>query len=192
MRIDINNPSANKKYGIPADNPFAKSNEGYREEIYAYGMRNPWRMNFDNQTGMLWAGDVGQNKLEEIDIIDKGGNYGWRLMEAEDCFKSENCNTQGLINPITSYKQGSKTGNSVTGGYVCRDKNLPALNGKYIYGDFVSGNIWALTYSGKKAVNNELIAKLSGGLSSFGEDSKHNLFVLAYGPGKVYKLTASK
>ncbi|MCW3107466.1 MAG: glucose sorbosone dehydrogenase, partial [Segetibacter sp.] len=111
---------------------------------------------------------------------------------AEDCFKSDNCNTEGLITPIISYKQGSNTGNSVTGGYVCRDKNLPALNGKYIYGDFVSGNIWALTYTGKKAVNNELIGKLLGGLSSFGEDSKHNLFLLAYGTGKVYKLTASR
>ena len=113
-------------------------------------------------------------------------------MEADDCFKSENCNTEGLITPITSYKQGSSTGNSVTGGYVCRDKNLPGLNGKYIYGDFVSGNIWALSYSGKKAVSNNQIAKLSGGLSSFGEDSKHNLYVLAYGTGKVYKFTAGK
>ncbi len=93
---------------------------------------------------------------------------------------------------ITSYKQGSRTGSSVTGGYVCRDKNLPGLVGKYIYGDFVSGNIWALTYSEKKAVNNELIGKLSGGLSSFGEDSKHNLFLLAYGPGKVYKFAGSQ
>lgn len=192
LRIDVNKSSASLKYGIPADNPFKNNTEGFREEIYAYGMRNPWRFNFDRQTGLLWAGDVGQNKIEEIDIIEKGGNYGWRIMEAEDCFKSDNCNTEGLITPIISYKQGSNTGNSVTGGYVCRDKNLPALNGKYIYGDFVSGNIWALMYSGKKAVNNELIGKLSGGLSSFGEDSKHNLFLLAYGTGKVYKLTASR
>lgn len=191
LRIDVNSTASNLKYGIPADNPFKNNSEGFREEIYAYGMRNPWRFNFDRQTGMLWAGDVGQNKIEEIDIIEKGGNYGWRVMEADECFKSANCDTAGLINPITSYKQGGSTGNSVTGGYVCRDRNLPGLTGKYIYGDFVSGNIWALTYSGKKAVNNVQIAKLSGGLSSFGEDSKHNLFLLAYGTGKVYKLTAT-
>jgi hypothetical protein len=141
---------------------------------------------------MLWAGDVGQNKIEEIDIIENGGNYGWRIMEAEECFKSASCNTEGLVNPITSYQQGSSTGNSVTGGYVCYDNNLPGLKGKYIYGDFVSGNIWALTYSGKKAVKNDLIEKISGGLSSFGEDSKHNLYALSYGTGKVYELTASK
>ncbi|MCW3114169.1 MAG: glucose sorbosone dehydrogenase [Segetibacter sp.] len=192
LRIDVNKSSANLKYGIPADNPFANNNEGFREEIYAYGLRNPWRFNFDRQTGMLWAGDVGQNKIEEIDIIEKGGNYGWRIMEADDCFKPDDCDKQGLITPITSYKQGSSTGNSVTGGYVCRDKNLPGLNGKYVYGDFVSGNIWALTYDQKKAVQNELIGKLSGGLSSFGEDSQHNLYVLSYGPGKIYKLTSGK
>ncbi|MGI8635784.1 MAG: PQQ-dependent sugar dehydrogenase [Segetibacter sp.] len=187
LRIDVNRPSGSWQYSIPADNPFINSKEGFREEIYAYGMRNPWRFSFDRETGMLWAGDVGQNKIEEVDIIEKGGNYGWHIMEADECFKSDTCNTDGLINPIISYKQGSSTGNAVTGGYVCRDKNLPELAGKYIYGDFVSGNIWALSYNGKKAVKNDLIAKLSGGLSSFGEDSKHNLFVLAYGTGKVYK-----
>lgn len=192
LRIDVNKSSANSRYSIPADNPFVGNKEGFREEIYAYGLRNPWRFNFDRQTGMLWAGDVGQNKIEEIDIIEKGGNYGWKIMEADECFKSDECDKQGLITPITSYKQGSSTGNSVTGGYVCRDKNLPGLNGKYVYGDFVSGNIWALTHNEKKAVQNELIGKLSGGLSSFGEDSQHNLYLLSYGPGKIYKLTPAK
>lgn len=192
LRIDVNKTSPNQKYGIPSDNPFVNNKEGLREEIYAVGMRNPWRFSFDRKTGVLWAGDVGQNKIEEIDIIEKGGNYGWRVMEADECFKSDNCTTEGLITPITSYKQGSNTGNSVTGGYVCYDKNLPELNGKYVYGDFVSGNIWALTYNGKKAVSNNQIAKLSGGLSSFGEDSKHNLYVLSYGTGKIYKLAANK
>jgi len=192
LRIDVNNPSANLKYGIPADNPFKGNKDGFREEIYAYGMRNPWRFNFDRETGSLWAGDVGQNKIEEVDIIEKGGNYGWNIMEADECYKSGNCDTSGLILPIVSYEQGSNTGRSITGGYVCRDKNLPGLHGKYIYGDFVSGNIWVLTYSGKKAVKNELLTNLSGGLSSFGEDSKSNLYVLAYGTGKVYKIKGSK
>lgn len=192
LRIDVNKPSGDRNYSIPADNPFAGNKEGFREEIFAYGMRNPWRFNFDRHTGALWAGDVGQNKIEEIDIIEKGGNYGWRIMEADDCFKSDDCDKKGLSNPIWSYEQGSNTGRSVTGGYVCRDKNLPELNGKYIFGDFVSGNIWALTYSAKKAVNNELITRLSDGLSSFGEDSNNNLYVLAYGEGKIYKIIQGK
>ncbi|HVG13430.1 MAG TPA: PQQ-dependent sugar dehydrogenase [Chitinophagaceae bacterium] len=192
LRIDVNKASGDLKYSIPADNPFRNNNEGFRQEIFALGMRNPWRFNFDRQTGLLWAGDVGQNKIEEVDIIENGGNYGWPIMEADECFRPKDCTSAGLIKPITSYPQGSSTGKSITGGYVCRDKKLPGLVGKYIYGDFVSGNIWALTHSGKKAVSNELIATLSGGLSSFGEDSKHSLFLLAYGDGKVYKFGAGK
>ncbi|WP_018616276.1 PQQ-dependent sugar dehydrogenase [Segetibacter koreensis] len=192
LRIDVNNPSGNVPYSIPADNPFKGNKDGFREEIYAYGMRNPWRFSFDRETGALWAGDVGQDKIEEVDLIEKGGNYGWHIMEADECFKSDNCDKSGLIDPIWSYHQGSETGRSVTGGYVCRDKNLGDLDGKYIFGDFVSGNIWALTYSGKKAVKNELITRLSDGLSSFGEDSNNNLYVLAYGAGKIYKITSKQ
>jgi glucose/arabinose dehydrogenase len=188
LRIDVNKSSGGKKYSIPVDNPFSGNVNGYREEIYAYGLRNPWRFNFDDETGWLWAGDVGQNEIEEIDIVDKGGNYGWRIMEAEECFKSKNCDKENLILPIWSYRQGANTGRSVTGGYVCHDKNLKGLEGKYVYGDFVSGNIWALSHLGKKAIKNELVATLSGGLSSFGEDEKKNLYVLAYSSGKVYRL----
>ena len=190
LRIDVNNSSGSRMYTIPSDNPYKGNKENYREEIYAYGLRNAWRFNFDYETGLLWAGDVGQNKIEEIDIVEKGGNYGWRIMEADECFGSRNCDKENYMLPIWSYQQSSSTGKSVTGGYVCRDKNLPGLDGKYVYGDYVSGNIWALTYAGKKAVSNQLIAKLSDGLSSFGEDSKKNLYILAYSNGKIYKLVA--
>jgi glucose/arabinose dehydrogenase len=192
MRIDVDKKEGDLNYAIPADNPFASNQEGFRKEIYAYGLRNVWRFNFDRQTGMLWAGDVGQNKIEEVDIIEKGGNYGWKIMEANECFKEQNCDKTGLILPVYSYEQGFSTGRSVTGGFVCRDKNLPALNGKYVYGDYVTGNIWALTYSGNKAVSNSLLGTIDGGLSSFGEDSKSNLYLLSYGPGKIYKFTAAK
>jgi len=188
LRIDVNKSSGGKKYSIPPDNPFSGNAKGYREEIFAYGLRNASRFNFDNETGRLWAGDVGQNEIEEIDIVEKGGNYGWRIMEAEKCFKPQNCNKENLILPVWSYRQGASTGRSITGGYVCHDKNLRGLEGKYVYGDFVSGNIWALSYSGKKAIKNELLATLSDGLSSFGEDEKKNLYVLAYSRGKVYRL----
>ena len=192
LRIDVNKRASDRNYGIPADNPFIGNKEGYREEIYAYGMRNPWRFNFDRQTGKLWAGDVGQNKFEEIDIIEKGGNYGWRIMEANECYRTRTCDPAALKPPVWSYLQGTDTGTSVTGGYVCRDKSLPGLTGRYIYGDFVTGNIWALTHADGKAIKNELIAKNSGGLPSFGEDSKRNLYVLSYDPGKIYRFTARK
>jgi glucose/arabinose dehydrogenase len=188
LRIDVNKSSGSSKYGIPADNPYKENKLGYREEIYAYGMRNPWRFTFDRVTGQLWAGDVGQNEFEEIDIIENGGNYGWRIMEANKCYRSETCTKDALKAPIFHYRQGSDTGSSITGGYICRDKSLPSLTAKYIYGDFVTGNIWALTHANKKAVKNELIARISGGLPSFGEDSKGNLYVISYNPGKIYRL----
>jgi glucose/arabinose dehydrogenase len=191
LRIDVNTSSGTMKYGIPADNPFKGNKDGFREEVYAYGMRNPWRFCFDRATGQLWAGDVGQNEFEEIDIIEKGGNYGWRIMEANKCYRTETCEKSNLRSPIFHYRQGAETGRSITGGYVCRDKNLAALTGKYIYGDFVTGNIWALTHANNKAVKNELIATISGGLPSFGEDNKNNLYVLSYNPGKIYRLKSN-
>jgi glucose/arabinose dehydrogenase len=187
LRIDVNKSSQTLKYGIPSDNPFHGNKEGFREEVYAYGMRNPWRFGFDRVTGQLWAGDVGQNEFEEIDLIEKGGNYGWRIMEADKCYRTETCDKTNLKSPIFHYKQAPETGRSITGGYVCRDRSLAELNGKYVYGDFVTGNIWALTHANNKAVKNELIATISGGLPSFGEDSKQNLYVLSYNPGKIYK-----
>jgi len=188
LRIDVNKAGTGTKYAIPADNPFKGNKEGFREEIYSYGMRNPWRFSFDHATGLLWAGDVGQDKIEEIDIIEKGGNYGWNIMEANECFKSDNCDKTGLLLPVYSYEHGI-LGSCITGGYVCHDKNLPALAGQYIYGDYTSGDLWALTYADKKAIKNELIGKVaSGSLSSFGEDNKNNLYMLNYNDGKIYKL----
>lgn len=192
LRIDVNKTSGTLPYAIPADNPYRGNGEGLREEIYAYGLRNVWRFNFDRTTGLLWASDVGQNRIEEVDVVEKGGNYGWRIMEAEECFKQEDCDKKDLILPVFSYEQGAATGRSITGGYVCRDKALPGLTGKYIYGDFVSGNIWALTTEGKKAVKNQLVTQLNGGLSSFGEDSKNGLYVLNYSEGKIYKFIPGK
>lgn len=192
LRIDVNKTEGNLKYGIPNDNPYKNNADGYRPEIFAYGLRNPWRMSFDRVTGALWAGDVGQNKIEEISVIENGGNYGWRIMEAGECFNAQNCDKSNLKMPVYAYQQGSETGRSVTGGYVVRDKNLTGLAGKYIYGDFVSGNIWALTFANNQPVKNELITKLDNGLSSFGEDSKNNLYVMAYGSGKIFKFSPVK
>jgi glucose/arabinose dehydrogenase len=191
LRIDVSGAgTAGMPYRIPADNPFKGNTNGSREEIYAYGLRNPWRFNVDRETGLIWAADVGQDKIEEIDIIEKGGNYGWNLMEGNDCYIS-GCDKNGLQLPVFTYSHGA-AGSSITGGYVCRDKNLPGLTGKYIYGDYVSGNIWALSYSDKNAGQNDLLGKVGGGsLSSFGEDSNSNLYVLNYSDGKIYKFVAA-
>lgn len=189
LRIDVNSSSGSRNYSIPADNPFAGNSEGYREEIYAYGLRNPWKFSFDKQTGTLWAADVGQNKLEEIDIIRNGGNYGWRVMEGTDCFKpSSNCDQSGLVLPVHEYVRSE--GVSVTGGFVYRGKQLPALQGKYIYGDYASGKIWALTVDGNgKKTDNVLLLTTGFPLATFGEDQENELLVLSYGnDGKIYRL----
>lgn len=189
IRIDVNQASGNRNYGIPADNPYRGNNNGYKEEIYAYGLRNAWRFSFDNETNRLYAADVGQNKIEEVNIIENGGNYGWRIMEAMECFKPEdNCNKTGLIMPIHQYLQATGAGRSVTGGYVYRGKELPDLQGKYIYGDYQSGNIWALNYDGNKVTSNDLLMGTRILISSFGEDKNKELYVLSHSDGKIFKL----
>lgn len=186
LRIDVNKTSGGLKYAIPADNPFKGNKQGYREEIFAHGLRNPWRFSFDKTTGDLWAGDVGQNKIEEIDIIKKGENYGWNVMEADECFKSANCKTQGLALPVWSYQQGPETGSSVTGGHVYRGKMLAGLQGKYVYADYVTGNIWALIPAAGGKYDNSLLLKHPGTISSFGEDVNNELYVCSYSDGKIY------
>lgn len=188
LRIDVNKTAGTLKYSIPADNPFKSNSQGFREEIFAYGIRNPWRFSFDKTTGKLWVGDVGQNKIEEINIVTKGGNYGWNIMEAEDCYGSANCDTENLILPVWSYRQGPQTGNSVTGGFVYRGKSIRSLQGKYIYGDYVTGNIWALTTSSGGKYTNAFLTKHKGMISSFGEDAKNELYICSYGDGKIYKI----
>ncbi|GAB3518112.1 PQQ-dependent sugar dehydrogenase [Emticicia fontis] len=185
LRIDVN---MEDRYGIPKDNPYAGNTEGFREEIYAYGLRNPWRFSFDEATNNLWVADVGQNEVEEVDIITKGGNYGWRIKEGDDCFDStSNCEQANLVAPVWSYRQGYK-GRSVTGGFVYRGKKLPDLVGKYVFGDYVSGKLWSIRYNGSKATDSgDKIANVSS-ISAFGEDANKELYILNYSSGKVYTL----
>lgn len=184
LRIDVDGGSP---YAIPPDNPFVGNPDGYREEIYAYGLRNPWRISFDPETNRLWAGDVGQNAYEEIDIIEKGGNYGWDVMEGFHCFEPRtNCDQTGLVMPVWEYPHSQ--GGSVTGGYVYRGPSAPSLAGRYVYADFVSGRIWALTYENGQAENEDLF-DTNLNISSFGIDEDGELYVLAF-DGNVYRLTA--
>jgi uncharacterized repeat protein (TIGR03806 family) len=182
LRIDIDGQSP---YSIPKDNPFASSTTA-RREIYAYGLRNPWRFSFDRDTGDLWTGDVGQNSYEEINLITSGKNYGWNTMEGKHCFQNRPCQTAAFTDPVHEY--GRSEGFSVTGGYVYRGKLIPSLFGKYVFGDFGSGKIWALQLSRNIATKSEQLLATSHNISSFGEDSEGEIYVLDHS-GKLLKIT---
>ncbi|MDH5633261.1 MAG: PQQ-dependent sugar dehydrogenase [Gammaproteobacteria bacterium] len=203
LRIDVDKQDKNTAYAIPTDNPFV-GKTGARPEIWAYGLRNPWRFSFDRHSGELYAADVGQDEVEEINIIEKGKNYGWRIMEGPQCTPDINpdCNKKGLSLPIYSYRHN--VGRSITGGHVYRGKNIPSLCGSYVYGDFVSQGIWALRYKdGKVIVHKTLFDPQSllklvidffddDGLliSSFGEDEDGELYVASYQSGRVFRIVA--
>ncbi|MGX5819672.1 PQQ-dependent sugar dehydrogenase [Chitinophaga lutea] len=193
LRIDVNG----SPYNIPKDNPFTNK-AGARGEIWAYGLRNPWRISFDKANGRLFAGDVGQNKYEEVDVIKKGGNYGWRIMEGYHEFNvPDGADKSKLIEPIHEYDHND--GISITGGYVYRGKAIPALTGKYVFGDY-NGKTWTLTQKGNKWDRSDLIFqnKPEGNvqLLSWGQDDAHELYMLITIPqgggapakGFVYKL----
>ena len=184
LRIDVDRGNP---YGIPMDNPFAQ--DGGRPEIYAVGLRNPWRFSFDVKTGNLWVADVGQYKWEEIDLVTRGGNYGWRVMEGTHCFlPSTDCRTTPFKLPVSEYfhDQGRC---SITGGYVYRGRLIQGLAGAYVYGDFCSGEIFALQHPSRDQPLNEprviLITSLQ--ISSFGEDAAGELYVLDH-KGGVHRL----
>ncbi len=184
LRIDVDRPQSGKAYGIPPDNRFARG--GGAPEVWAYGLRNPWRFSVDPVTGQMWAGDVGQNRFEEIDIIVPGGNYGWNLMEGATCFSpSSACDRTGLQMPVAVY--GRADGCSVTGGYVYRGQRLPSLYGAYVFGDFCSGKVWALRHNGTAVVEGPvLIADTGLSISSFGEDADRELYIVDHNGG-IYR-----
>ena len=197
IRIDVDRTSENLEYGIPPDNPFAGSPDGERPEIWAYGLRNPWRFSFDRETGSLWVGDVGQNAWEEINLIERGGNYGWNILEGTHCFlPASGCDSSGTILPVAEY--GHNLGCSITGGHVYRGPDMPALadlQGVYIYGDFCSGRIWGLRV-GKYSTDDltpgdQIIGRADGQISSFGEDSSGNVYVVMFG-GQIHRIVLAE
>jgi len=180
LRIDVNKSSIGGGYGIPAENPFSGNSLGHREEIYAYGFRNPWRFSFD-AAGMLWVGDVGQDRREEIDLVEKGKNYGWNIMEGTLPYDPPSgVNQTGLEPPVYEYDR--TLGGSITGGYVYNGPDSP-LTGYYIYGDYVSGRIWALS----RSYENYLLVDSNLPISSFGVDGNNNLYICSY-DGRIYEL----
>jgi glucose/arabinose dehydrogenase/sugar lactone lactonase YvrE len=181
LRIDVSKKGDGKPYAIPADNPFTKVARA-KPEIWAYGLRNVWRMSFDRDTGRLWAADVGQNLWEEIDHIERGGNYGWSLREGLHSFGPGGSGPRSdLIDPIWEYHHD--VGKSITGGHVYRGTKTPALKGLYLHGDYVAGKIWGLKYDDKlkRVTANHVLRPGGFPIYSFGEDEK----------GEVYFLTST-
>jgi len=187
LRLDVDHPDTGKQYGIPADNPFiVTGGSGRRGEIWAYGLRNPWRFSFDPANGRLWAGDVGQDQVEEIDIIQKGKNYGWNIMEGSSCFKPQKgCDTTGLTMPVVDYHHD--VGVCVIGGYVYRGTRLSDLAGAYIYADYGSGRIWALRYDGVNPPVNEELMHSGMPVTSFGVDRNNELYLCVF-DGQIYRI----
>lgn len=189
LRIDVDNATASEPYTIPDDNPFVGNADNFREEIFAYGLRNPWRFSIDPQTGDIWAGDVGQGAREEIDLIEKGKHYGWDIMEASLCFEPRNaCITTGLTTPVWEYNRNE--GISVTGGHVYRGTRVPEISGKYIYADYVTGRIWALTVSDNDTTNVE-IARATFNVPAFGVSEIGELFIAGF-DGKLHRFVETQ
>ena len=188
LRIDVDNPAnpGVQEYSSPADNPYVASNG--RDEIYAIGLRNPWRWSFDRVSGQLVLGDVGQNNLEEVDVVVNGGNYGWRCREGTSIYNPSGC-SDAYLPPI--YEYDHTVGNSITGGFVYRGTLFPALVGAYIFSDYYPGPIWALRNPYTSAVVSELIDNAitsSSYISSFAEDSDGELYLVSRVDGLIYKL----
>ena len=192
LRIDVDKRSKDLNYAIPADNPFVDVKEA-RPEIFAYGFRNVWRLSFDRETGALYAADVGQNIWEEINIVKKGGNYGWNLREGKHKFGDKGAEANdNLIEPIFEYHHD--VGKSITGGHVYRGSAVPSLKGMYMYADYVSGKVWALEHTQEgEIIGNHEIKSMNLPIITFGEDEQGEVYLTTQlGGGIIYKFAAPK
>ena len=184
----------NQAYAIPGDNPFI-DNPAYRPEIWALGLRNPWRFSFDRVSGDSFIADVGQNRWEEINFQPAdspgGQNYGWNIMEGEECYGPGSCVAEGLTLPVFVYPIFSSSDCSITGGHVYRGEAIPALDGVYIYGDFCSGSIWGLVQDGD-GWSSGLLASTDFRISAFGEDENGEVYVADMVGGNIYQITVPK
>lgn len=186
LRIDVRTTTPGLAYGIPPTNPFVGA-IGARPEIYAYGLRNPWRFSFDRVGGALWLGDVGQNEREEIDVVTRGGNYGWKAREGSVPHTASEQGRGPFIEPLHEYDHG--TGSCIIGGYVYRGRAMPSLEGAYIYADYAAGQVWALSSDGAHVTSNVELINLPG-VSSFGEDADGELLVCRHKLGRIQRLVS--
>ena len=187
LRIDVD--ADGREYAVPADNPFA-STDGM-DEIWHYGLRNPWRLSFDRATGDLWIGDVGQNQWEEVDVARSGEgglNFGWNRMEGAHCFQGDGCSRDGLEPPVTEYDHSQ--GCTVIGGYVYRGEAFPIMTGTYLFADYCSGVVFAIDSATDALVEPAQVGRIDGSPSAFGEDADGELYVATLG-GSIYRLLAA-
>ncbi len=191
LRIDVRNADVAHRYAIPPDNPFVDGTG--RPEIYALGFRNPWRFSFDAATGDLWCGDVGQDKWEEIDIVRPGGNYGWRWMEGPECYSPGQCDSMGFVPPILAYEHDTSWPFAaiVAGMFnfyseVVPGTYYPLKSGEFIYGDFVSGKIWAMERPREGVVHTRVLSESGPNITAFGTDRNGEIYFVAF-DGYVYR-----
>src|SRR6185295_2823002 len=190
LRVDVDHQDEGKGYAVPKDNPFV-GKEGVLPEIWSAGWRNPWGYHFDRKTGDLWSGDVGQDKWEEVNIVKKGANYGWNVREAKHEFKSTG-NAGPFEDPLIEHQHAAKNStdgmNSLTGGCMYRGKRLPKLEGVYLYGDFVTGNMWGLKWDGQKVVESKQLFEFKmKQIATFGEDRDGDVYWSTFTDGKLYR-----
>ena len=191
LRIDVNAATSSQPYAIPTDNPFVGSPSGEMEEIWAYGVRNPWRFSFDPVGGDLWAGDVGQGDYEEIDVIEKGLNYGWNVMEGDHCYPPavQTCDQTGLESPIYEYPISGQEDCAIIGGHVYRGSRRPGLTGAYVYADYCSGRISGLRYDGESVTEVGSLSDTALSITALGTDDDNELYIVT--PDTVYRLVES-
>jgi glucose/arabinose dehydrogenase len=185
LRLDVDQEEAGRAYAIPKDNPFLGQAEA-RPEIWAYGLRNPWRFSFDRLTGDLWLADVGQDRVEEVDIIQRGANYGWNVFEGFEPFSNQfRKEGRSFAAPVFAYRR--KYGNSITGGHVYRGDKNSSFYGVYLCGDYTSKRIFGLRQENGVLKSARQIGVAPQGLVSFSEDEAGNLYVIGY-EGRVYQI----
>jgi uncharacterized repeat protein (TIGR03806 family) len=189
LRIDVDHPDPAKSYGIPKDNPFVGMKDA-RPEVWAYGLRQPWRYSFDKKTGDLWCGEVGQDLWEMVYLIQKGGNYGWSVMEGTHPFRPDRKRgPTPILPPVVEHPHSDFR--SLIGGYVYRGSRLPELVGTYIYGDFDTGRIWGLRHDGKKVTWHKELTKTNLRVVTFGQDEAGEIYHVDFVGGQIHRLIAA-
>ncbi len=186
LRIDVDRPALGKGYGIPKDNPFL-GRKNARPEVWAYGLRQPWRFSFDRKTGDLWAGEVGQDLWEMVYKIERGGNYGWSVQEGSHPFRPERkLGPTPILPPVVEHSHTDFR--SLTGGYVYHGKRLKELKGAYIYGDFDTGRVWSFRYDGKKVTDHKELVDTPYRIVCFGEDTAGEIYFVDFIGGQIHRL----